>query len=302
MRTIITLSFLILACSTQAQVPDYFANNPQWRQNWTFGYYWPCLHIHNYVYYLNGDSIVGNYSYKKVFKRGKVDYQWNAAPPSDMCDTSWLFNDFYTLIRQDNQEVYLCDLNGVDTLLYDFDLAVGDTLPITWNQWMDDIVVTTIDSILVGNSYRNIFNLTEVGPTSNILIEGIGFDGGLLEMFPFPEFPSFLLCFVLNDTTYYPSYGYPCDLTVDVPVFSNEKEFKWYPNPVINKLTIEFFNPSIIDRIIAFNTGGQEIYLRFEQTNPNKVVVDFLDMRKGLYTLQLNIRNSTSLKLKVIKD
>ncbi len=244
MKKLLTLALLILAYSAHAQVPDYFSDNPEWRQDWWFGGAMPCLEIYNYVYYLNGDSVVGNYTYKKVFKRGKHEYNWMAPPPSGYCNGSYFYNFFYVLIRQDSLKVYIREGNNNEALLYDFDLAVGDTLPETYFLMEDDIVVTSIDSILVGESYRKVFSLSCECMISNLLIEGIGFGEGFLEYFPDWEFPARLICFALNGITYYPSYGAPCDLmTVNI----NEPEikdidFEVFPNPSAGNISVKLYS------------------------------------------------------------
>ena len=173
MRVSIILSLTLFSFNILAQLPNYFDNNPQWRQEFVFGGFYPCIEYDNYVYYLNGDSTIGNLTYKKVFKRGEVKREWFAPPPPVWCEEGpFLYDYFQTLMRQDSLRIYLYE-SGVEFLLYDFDLAIGDTLPTTYNVWMDDIVVTGVDSILVGDSYRKVFTHSEVGPAANVLIEGM---------------------------------------------------------------------------------------------------------------------------------
>jgi len=292
---------LILAHTVSAQVPDYLDNDPKWRQEWLFGGYMPCLEIHNYIYYLNGDSTVGNFVYKKVFKRLEIDYNWMAPPPPIMCEGSSYYDVFCALIRQESLKLYLND-NDNDYLLYDFDLTVGDTLPITWNMWIEGIVVTSIDSILIGDIYRKIFNLNDVSSIPDFLIEGIGFSGGFIDYYPSPEFPSVLLCFTLNDTTYYPSYGYSCDLSVSIPSVIADEEFKMFPNPIIDKLTIETNSQAIFDQVIAYDIAGNKIQLKFKLKHPDKIIIDCSSIRPGFYILQLQSGKTIPINLKVIKQ
>lgn len=242
MKKLLTLTLLILACSTQAQVSDYFADNPEWRQDLWWGGAMPCLEIDNYVYYLNGDSVVDGYTYKKVFIRGEHEYSWQGPwpPPPDYCNGSSFYNYFFRLVRQDGLKMYIRE-GFNDYLLYDFDLSVGDTLPDTYFLMEDDIVVTSIDSILVGESYRKIFNLVNSSyPYPLELIEGIGFNQGFLEYVP-DWYPAQLICFALDGTTYYPGYGEPCDLTVNI----NKPEIldaglKIFPNPSAGNILVKF--------------------------------------------------------------
>ncbi|MDP2721415.1 MAG: T9SS type A sorting domain-containing protein [Bacteroidales bacterium] len=302
MKTLTTLIFSLLALSAWAQIPAYFANNPEWRQISDCADGLPCVEQQNYVYYLNGDSTSGGLIYKKLYKRGVVTHQWFDSPPiPDYCNESWTFNEFNLLIRQEERKIYIRQWDETEALLYDFDLAVGDTLPITWNQWHEDIIVTSIDSVQVGDSYRKVFNLSE--QSSPQLIEGIGHEGGFLEPFPpMLECGYIFMCYALNGTTYYPNEGEPCDLSVGVETVSNAYSITSYPNPASGQVTIGFENPALIRRVLATNISGQMKELNFKQENARSIVVDLSKLAKGLYMIQLNIHERASLLLKVFKE
>lgn len=302
MRVLTTVVLLSLVVSLSAQIPDYFENNPQWRQYSACADGAPCVEEQDYVYYLNGDSIVGDITYKKVFKHGILVKVWFDGPPvPPYCDTSWTFNHFYALVRQEENRIYVRQWGEQEALLYDFGLKVGDTLPITWNQWYEDIVVTSIDSLLVGNYYRKVFNLTQ--QSSPQLIEGIGHEGGFIEPFPpILECGHFLLCFALNDTTYYPNYNDPCDLTVNIHPTISQETIKYYPNPVINNLTIEYFNSENIEQVVSYNASGQKKILLFKKYGENTIIIDLSRLGKGFYIIQIIGKGETTLNLKIIKD
>lgn len=303
MKAVFTVLFLVFFGSAIAQIPDYLGNNPQWRQDWWFGYNYPCLEIHNYIYYLNGDSIVDNLAYKKVFRKGKEEHSWNAPPPSYNCEGTMYYNYFSTLIRQDNLKMYVRDFDGIEYLLYNFDLHIADTLPVTYNYpFSEPILVTGIDSIPVGNSYRKIFHLASDYWSDHILIEGIGFESGLLDYFPDYEFPTRLLCFTQNDTTWYPAYGDYCDLTVDIQALESDKVIQFYPNPVVYELIIELPSPLGIDQVIAYDVFGNKMHMDFVQADTGQLKVDFSAIKKGLYFLKLITSNSNQINLKVIKQ
>ena len=291
MKKLLTLALLILACSTQAQIPDYFEGNPEWRQELTWGGAMPCLEIDNYVYYLNGDSIVGGYTYKKVFMRGEHELIWMDPGPVGNCTGIYVYNYFYRLVRQDGLKVYIHEGNNDEALLYDFDLSVGDTLPETYFLMEDDIVVTSIDSILVGESYRNIFHLANsTYPYPLDLIEGIGFNQGFLDYIP-DWYPAQLICFVLNDTTYYPGYGAPCDLTVNI----NKPEIqdaglKIFPNPSTGNISVKFNSGSkIMVNIKVADISGRNLKDEKWAVNqgPNVKSLDLSSFDKGLYFISL---------------
>ncbi len=109
------------------------------------------------------------------------------------CDNDHTFDEFFTLIRQDSLKMYTH--NGQqEELLYDFNLEVGDTLPQT-NHIMDIITVDSIYNIQVMDSYRKIYKLKGDYIFDNILIEGIGFDGGPFEVIPKSRIPVYASLF-----------------------------------------------------------------------------------------------------------
>jgi hypothetical protein len=302
MKTLTTLILSLVALSSTAQVPAYFANYPEWRQTSDCADGYPCIEKQNYVYYINGDSTIGGLTYQKLYKRGVATHQWFSSPPiPDYCNTSWTFNEFSSLVRQEERKIYIRQWDENEALLYDFDLAVGDTLPITWNQWHENIVVISIDSLWVGDAYRKVFNLSE--QSSPQLIEGIGHAAGFAEPFPPTlECGYMLSCYALNGTTCYPDEGEPCDLTVDVGKVTNAYSIKSYPNPACNQATLVFENPEIIKKVSAINISGQVSELNFKQLNKNSIMVDLTDLAKGFYLIRINNLESTSLKLKILKE
>jgi hypothetical protein len=301
MKAQLTFFLILFGLSLGAQVPDYFEGNPQWRMEWGNGAYYPCIELNDYIYYLSGDTVIGNQVYKKVFERRDINYDWLSAPPPFNCEGSYTYDSFRILIRQDSLKMYVRDLDGIDTLIYDFDIEVGDTLPITYNLYLDDIVVTGIDSLLVGSSFRKVFEIPDYNPAGNNLIEGIGFTTGLLDSFNCPEFPTILQCFVQNDTTYYPYFGDPCDMTVSIPKMDGYKEITYYPNPVINELVVRLNPSASIDYVTCIRSDGQQVEIEFEQSDPQNIVIDFSGKNKGIYILHLHAKDAFIIAIKVLK-
>ena len=156
MKTALAISALTLALNVNAQVINYLENDPVWRQEWKFFY--TCHEIQEYMYYINGDTTIDDYNYKKLYDRHHITISWYGPEPSP-CEGDYYSDEAKILIRQEGRKMYVRDQNG-ETLLYDFGLNVGDTLPETYNLIDNNITVTGIDSILVGDSYRKVFNLS----------------------------------------------------------------------------------------------------------------------------------------------
>jgi hypothetical protein len=303
MKTQIATVLIFLSSFAFAQVPDYLSNDPKWRQEAVIGSSMPCLMAHNYIYYLNGDSIISDVEYKKVYEIREIEYRWMAPPPHDNCDGTILINDFRALLRQDGKKIFLNE-NGTEHLLYDFDLAIGETLPLTWNMLTEGIYVTGIDSIFMGDHYRKVFYFNEEFGMDSFIIEGIGSNYGLLEDYPQPflNYPSNLLCFTLNDTTYFPGFGEDCDLTVNTPLVENDFQFSFSPNPIKDRLRIDHPEFSNIRHVIVYDCYGRKLVMVPENIAPNFFDLDLSSLSQGLYILELQFTPTRVARVKVIKQ
>ena len=131
-----------------------------------------CITHRFFTYSLHGDSVIGNETYTKVRWQGSY-YEWSQG--GAVCDNNThYFNDFHSLVRESNKQVWRYDQNGPEELIYDFNLSVGDTLPDTYM-----VTIGSIDSVLIGSTYHKRFNL--VDGMATYIVEGIGTDLGLFE-------------------------------------------------------------------------------------------------------------------------
>jgi hypothetical protein len=127
------------------------------------------------------------------------------------------------------KEVYFVEpFTNQECLLYDFKLGVGDTVTGCYNPG-SCIIVSSVDSVLIGSNYRKRINLATNPPYS--LIEGIGSTAGLLEpLCPF-EYIANLICFSQNGQTLYPDTVTDCILTTQIPEIPEVEIASVHPNP-----------------------------------------------------------------------
>ena len=163
-------------------------SNAVWREyeSGTYASSPPVGECYDYENRYMGDTIIGAFTYKKIWKYG-AHYGYN-------CSTYINPINYYVgAIRQDTLQrkiYFLPPFQNTDTLLYDFNLSLGDTLPPSYTNCTTNIV-SSVDSVLVGAMYRKRFGL---GYT--YLIEGIGNTFGLLQPICFMLEPgSQLNCF-----------------------------------------------------------------------------------------------------------
>lgn len=248
-------------------------SNAVWRVDWSSSLFcWPPGTYSKYQYTIDTDTIIGITTYKKIYKSGM----------QDMCGTAG--NYFYNYaggMREDtiNKKVYfICPNYLTDTLLYDFAVNIGDTIHTVWctfggpNGYTQNVIVSTIDSVLVGSNYHKRFN------TNNFFafIEGIGNSTGLLEPIDIGQNDSWQLTCFTHITDIYPSTSTSCQL-ISVGLIEQEKDESYnlliYPNPFsletifksdknIKNATLTIYNAFGQEMKIVKNISGQTIKLQ----------------------------------------
>jgi hypothetical protein len=132
-------------------------------------------------YRFEKDTFFNSNTYHKIIKT-EIDRTTSLGcgfPP-----LATITNSTFGFIRNDslNKLLWLRLPNSnTDTLFYDFDLTIGDTLSnfyMTDNSYIQ--VVDSVDTVLLGNRYRKKFYISSIcGPNEiDFLIEGIGANTG----------------------------------------------------------------------------------------------------------------------------
>jgi len=213
-------------------------------------------------------------------------------------------------IRQDtiNKTVYFCIPNTTtDTLLYNFNLHVGDTLPITYNNSGYNYVAS-IDSVLVGPTYRKRYNIHN-GSSSNgcSLIEGIGSTKGLLYPLNGALGYSFILnCFSNAGQIVYPyspntNEGYCCaQLLTEVITVYNETAITIYPNPASDKIEVSS-RQNEVSNIEIYNLLGEIIYAYPTADYLSPITINVADIPNGVYFMQVKTSEGIFTKKVIIQ-
>ncbi len=141
------------------------------------------------TYQLNGKYDIDSITYNRLSSYRISTYYFNCDTPSRYIDTTTYY------FRQDTaqKKVFLYNFSShSDSLLYDFNLQVGDTLTqsrISWgstNLTQFPYIVTSIDSVLIGGQFRKRFNYQQLDSSAfcafeiSSMIEGIGCISGLM--------------------------------------------------------------------------------------------------------------------------
>ena len=294
--------FTCLLTPASAQVNTYFENNPIWQVSSSCAAPAPCIRYDTYNYYVNGDTLINGTTYIKIFKNGTYYYNWfspNPIPPG--CAGWFSYSDTVPLhlLRSDNKQIYILN-SGVDELLYDFDLAVGDTLPLTYNNFDPLITVTAIDSLFTPYGYRKKFELAGSGSTATELLEGIGSHRGFIEpIHGILECGYGLMCYSLNDTAWYPASGPTCELNMGLAGNAKADVISVYPNPFNEQTTISWPGSSAMEWIAIYDSKGRKIRTEANiQDSPYQMQRGKLPA--GIYFIELHSKDGYVVEKKLV--
>jgi len=209
-----------------------------------------------YAYRIDGDSIHNNILYKKLYYN-TLEYVYNEFTMINQI--GFVSRHLIGLIRDDinNRKVYYINLTNIfgtnesectalfqdnidqEVLLYDFDLTVNDTIDncISSEVEFGDLKITS-DTII--NMYQK--NRRTLQANGNSIIEGIGFDRGLLSPLSFPFHAG-------KGTSFYYCVGslFDCNVITSTDDLLTNNEITVYPNPTNDILTIK--TDRIIDQL-----------------------------------------------------
>lgn len=259
----------------------------KWYEYGQYGGYgpYPLQNVHK-KYFFNGDTLINSISYKKLYM--------------DVKDTTFDIPPYFhsaliyrAAFRQDSLKVYFIMPNSsIEKLYCDFNLSVGDTLKYYYNN--QNILVSSVDSILYGSNYRRKYTLNN----NYHFYEGIGNSLGLLRDFSLGiEGGVYLVCFQQNgiNQNVYDLYGTPppCGLNTDIADFNVYKdELNIYPNPFSEYTTISIKEtPDKYSLLVIYNIQGSIVKV-ITNIQANKVIIPRKNMTSGLYLVMLISTNN----------
>ncbi len=308
MRPFTIILLLTLTLSSFAQLGVHFADsNAIWKTNYRwmppspFGYNG---YAENYI---SGDTIINDLLYKKI---GKTGY--------DVFCTSIVTtgSQYMGALREDtiqNMVLFIPAGYQSDTLLYDYNLQVGDTLPLGYNVTVlgDELFVWSIDTIETNGIARMRWNLeAEYYGQFASIIEGVGSTNGLLEDIFIFETDAFLRCYYQNDTLVFLNELFvsecemPTDTCFNVGIQENNNlnicNIIYSPNPVNNRLAIAFSNDNNeIYTLDFYNQLGTKIKSITISSSRQDINVE--NLNTGIYYLILKKRDLVINRQKIIK-
>jgi hypothetical protein len=270
----------------------------------------PCLRKDDYQYFLSGDTLIGSFTYKKILRNGNGQEFIVGVPVCPAwCSGNYeyfTYNNVYSgSIRQDTslrKVYYLPPDSSLDVLLYDFNLNSGDTLPILFSNPYPANYVSSIDSILIGSSYRKRFWISLNNDSNYIsLIEGIGSSYGLLS----PLFPNnnvsliynMLNCVRINGMTVYPDSTTTCSIISKIDDQKNNFSFSVFPNPFSDVIHLTL-NSEELAEFFLYDIAGRNI---MSKTLSGSESLNTSQLSDGIYFFKVKSKYSGSMQGKLIK-
>lgn len=286
MRIKLPLCFAILffALGVKSQIPDYFANDPEWRVFSSYSLGSPCIYTDNYVYYLGSDTTINGKIYKKLYKRGNGKRTWyGGSPAPSNCAGKTYFHQFLFPIIQQGRQIYRND-NGSDHLFLDYSYEVGDTIADNFNHLGATITVTGVDSVLINNEYRRKLYLSD-STYPKFLIEGIGHAAGFFEQMELGiEFSSELMCYSLSGVKVWGDTSSFCAFDVDIIENQTISKPFIFPNPATDQLQLELPIGSTPFRYSIYDAFGKRLI--DGKLDDQNGVIDIVGLKPGSYILR----------------
>ena len=283
---IISILLLLLLATIPLKSQDVTAfidSSSVWYQSFEY-YSVEEYYKYYYIYSINGDTIINNNEYKKLFYSDIDNYKL-----------------YYGAIREENGKVFyrgkseefnrcLGYLDTLEILLYDFNATIEDTI---YHLYDCSSIVQEKDSILLlDGKYRKRYYLDR----DDFWIEDIGSTHGLLyPLLMEHEWQYSLTCFKSKGELIYTN---PWSSTCYTGIADNNYVYLYiYPNPFRDKLHIKTHEDLKYINIKIFNILGQNVYNG--KYCDSEIIVD-KKLKNGIYLIYIETEKYTIVK-KVIK-
>lgn len=306
-RSITIALFVVVSVITQAQTNTYhaFSNNAIWRVDYYYDqpFQYPCHANYSFQYSLEGDTTINSLSFRKLYRSASVvSIPFCTDPMNPPASPA---QGYACALRQDsvqNKVTIVLPNSTSDTLLFDYDLNVGDTLTgyIAYLFNENPMTVVSLDSVLINENYHTKWNFT---PTPDneapYIIEGIGSSFGLIEN-SFTYFTDFmhrnLVCVrdSVNEvyTSNYTSV-FGCNaITVGINNLKTTTTHSIAPNPFSNQTKLQLDKPLVNGSLALYNSFGVLVN-KTEHLYGTQIIIDRNDLPSGAYYFCIQQDNKT---------
>lgn len=268
-------------------------------------------------YEMNGDTIINSQLYNKIY--GSLGDFYYITPPlfpnPGVVGATFSACSYIGGIRQDsiNKKVYFIDSTmSTDTLLYDFDLSIGDTIESWYNKTniQFPLVVSGTDSVLVNNNYHKFYSFTNMPQGLGLnLIEGVGWSGDLFGILWSPDGVIRLSCFngnFLNGGNFSNQQAFnnecnpilSCRQLTNLENHNHNISLSVSPNPFSEKLNFTINNNQLSEIIIYDISSRKLLFEKFI----NSIMINAQKLEQGIYIYEIRTKDGLYYTGKVWKD
>lgn len=316
--------FLLISLHGNAQVYQEFpVKDAVWKDySWsrTVSIGQSLFKVNDLVFQTEGDTLVG----KKYSKIRLIGWRHNIVQSSQgTTDDSTFECKYMGAIRTDSSKhVYFLPANSmIESLLYDFNLKIGDTLPLSYNyptRQYNVNIVKGIDSVKIGQNFHKRFSVCTTQDTTVIfsIIEGLGSTRGLFNSLFVPPVPSYMYGYdlnsfyknssrlyeklIVNGPTHPNAKIFSCNSTTGMTENINGEEFQVYPIPVK-----DYFNFHLEVDHNTVSVGLSDILGRNLKTwnvTGSDTQLDISSLPGGLYIIRVFNSKRVFFYKKIMKD
>lgn len=281
---ILTFSLLLTFLGT-TQIPDYFGNNPRWKVREFYSGYINNSIFHSYVhyeYYIKDTISINGRDYLRIFKEGYLYTE--ASSFSDYVFNHFDYDAGYKVRQVARKIMYIDDTSNVEKILFDFGQNVGDPVSAYSLQNTQDTVVS-LDSVLVGNTYRRIIQTKYCKAFEGISVE-VYDNTTFLREYVAEYSDCSVNCYSENGGLKWSKNTYSGCTASNYEV---EKKFLFsiYPNPATNEITVSHdYNGNLEYEIL--DLSGRKL---FTSTAEN---IDVSNLTSGVYLVALKLDGKVS--------
>ena len=283
MKKIILFTAILLVAITQTTFSQEYhplLNNSSW-----IIYDWVscCRGPEERIIQEGTDVVIGSYTYK----------QFNDPFPSYIYyNSDWNFQPLVNLREEVTERKVYKLVNGVDVLLYDFSLEMGDTI------FENTFIVSAVDYVDVDGGTRKRIKLQSIQlycgvPLFLVWIEGVGSD-------KHPFYPDYNIYIGCSSGGGYNIYT-KCSFQNGEHIYGNSDcssllntntsieiatKIDFSPNPFTTELTIQSEKGFHDSTLKLYNSVGQ-LVRESKNLNGEKIVVPRENLKSGLYFAEL---------------
>jgi hypothetical protein len=293
------LFILLFICSytvfSQAYIPMP-VNNVTWRYRTNINS--DVVTVSDFLLLLNGqDTIISGNTYYQIISRNASQTGSPGFNPPIVTTTATMPDVYFGGIRESGKQVFFIS-GSTEQKIFDFNAGIGSYIPSSTST----IMVTSIDSILIGSIYHKRYKTTD---STYYVIEGVGSSRGLIPGLVDGSGTTVFHCFTNEpDTTWSPNLSIPCTYIYkdvygsSVKAIGNSEDVKFYPNPASETLHITCPTQTVFKAIIL-NCLGQNIWTG-EINSYADIPVD--KWAKGIYYMQCRSGQETLLVKKIVVE